>query len=137
MPIIDNFNVGRMYGKVRQEIIDKMAIAGDLVVGRIKAFVPVDTGRLRDSIIKEVVEYAEEIICRIGTNLFYAFYRNNGTGLFADNGKGRKDGWYVPIAGSDNQFYHTFGMKGSQFMEKGFDNDTKREVKEILRKEIK
>lgn len=46
-----------------------------------------DTGNLRMSIMSEY--NAEE--GRIGTNLFYAPYVHQGTGIYAINGDGRQD----------------------------------------------
>lgn len=52
---------------------------------------PVDKGRLRASIAME--PYKEGMAVRVGTKVHYAPYVEHGTGIFAENGDGRKTPW--------------------------------------------
>ena len=53
---------------------------------------PVDTGELRRSITSDVIKEDEgHYIGRVGTNLDYAVYTHEGTGLYSRTNKGRKD----------------------------------------------
>lgn len=56
---------------------------------------PTDTGRLKNSITHTV----KDKTVYIGTNVFYAPYIEYGTGIYAENGKGRR-GWWVYVKGS-------------------------------------
>lgn len=72
---------------------------------------PVDTGRLRASITKEV--RTKERQCIIGTNVKYAPYVEFGTGKFASDGRGRKTPWvYQDERG---EWHRTYGSKPQPF----------------------
>lgn len=58
--------------------------AGMLVQGDAKRLVPVDTGRLRNSIMVEVEETAAGAIAEVGSNVEYAPYVEYGTGQRGD-----------------------------------------------------
>jgi hypothetical protein len=60
-----------------------------LVEGRAKENAPAHYGDLRNSIASEWNE--EE--GRVGTNLYYAPYVHQGTGIYAVNGDGRDTPW--------------------------------------------
>lgn len=76
----------------RQRIIDRLEEAGAFVEASARLLVAVDTGNLRSSITHKVDE--QELSVRIGTPVEYAPYLEFGTGELAENGKGRKGGWY-------------------------------------------
>lgn len=48
---------------------------------------PVDTGRLRASITADVVPRDDTVVARIGTNVNYAIYVHEGTGIFGPTGR--------------------------------------------------
>lgn len=58
-----------------------------------KANCPVDEGLLRASIAHDVSVNRQSIVGRVGTNLEYAPYVHQGTGIFASDGRGRKTPW--------------------------------------------
>jgi len=64
----------------------------------------VDTGALRNS-INHIVDNSERAVY-VGTNLEYAPYHEYGTGIYADDGKGRK-GWWVYVTGSHRKGRNT------------------------------
>lgn len=69
-------------------------------------------GALKQSLVY-VVNLAEKTVT-IGTNLFYALYVELGTGIFAENGDGRKTPW---VWKDQNGKYHfTRGMKPQPFL---------------------
>ncbi len=79
---------------------------------------PVDMGILRASITSEVEVTENEIIGRIGSNLEYAPYVHNGTGIYATNGDGRKTPWgYTVLAGKYKGKHFTHGQKPQPFLE--------------------
>ena len=70
-----------------------MGKACSLVEGEAKHKAPKDTGALRRSITSKVEVDGDTIDGTIYTPLEYAPYVEYGTGLFAENGNGRKTGW--------------------------------------------
>ena len=55
-----------------------------------KKLCPVDDGQLRQSITSELINNNNGAV---GTNVEYAPYVHQGTGIYAVNGDGRKDRW--------------------------------------------
>lgn len=84
-----------------------------VVEGKAKDMAPYEFGRLRSSITHEVTHEGGEIVGRVGTNVDYAIYQEFGTGIYAENGKGRKTKWLAPIGGG---FRWTVGNKAQPFL---------------------
>ena len=82
-----------------------------LVENQAKENCPVDTGELRMSI----THYVEGDTGVVGTNKQYAPYVEYGTGLFAENGNGRKD---VPWSYKDQKgdWHSTSGREPIPYM---------------------
>ena len=76
--------------KIALDMEKKVSQACLVVEGEARQLCPVDQGHLRASITSETEITADEIIGRIGSNLEYAPYVHNGTGIYAVNGDGRK-----------------------------------------------
>jgi HK97 gp10 family phage protein len=81
---------------------------------------PVDDGQLRASITHQITDDLSSV--EIGSNLEYAPYVHNGTGLFAKDGDGRKE---VPWRYQDakGQWHSTKGQKPNPFLQKAVDDD--------------
>lgn len=62
-------------GKILNGLPLGIARAGKMVEGDARAMAPIDTGRLRSSIVSQ----AEGLSCGIGTNVEYAIYQEFGT----------------------------------------------------------
>ena len=78
---------------------------------------PVDMGILQASITSEVEMTAEAIIGRIGSNEEYAPYVNNGTGIYAVNGDGRKTPWAFKVRSGKYKGWHiTVGQRPRPFL---------------------
>lgn len=77
-----------------------------------KILCPVDDGTLRNSITYEVSGY-EGVI---GTNVEYAPYVHQGTGIYAVNHDGRKDAWSYRDA--NGNWYSTRGQRPNPFLRK-------------------
>lgn len=89
-----------------------------VVEAQAKQDCPVDLGILRASVTSETEVTGEEIIGRIGSNLEYAPYVHNGTGIYAVNGDGRKTPWfYKAEAGKYKGGHLTLGQKPQPFLE--------------------
>lgn len=71
-------------GPVGQDLIRR----ANLVVNRAKQLCPVDKGRLRASITWELVVGGQQwpLVARVGTNVEYARYVHDGTGIYGPRG---------------------------------------------------
>lgn len=52
-----------------------------------KKFAPVNTGRLRASINTKLVKYGGELAVLVGTNVNYAMFQHEGTGIYGPHGE--------------------------------------------------
>ncbi len=69
-------------GPVAEELMRR----GRNVAFYARKYAPVDTGRLRASITTELVQYAGSIAVIVGTNVNYAMYQHEGTGIYGPHG---------------------------------------------------
>lgn len=115
-----------------QDMERKMDKACLCIEAEAKKNCPVDQGVLRASITSEAGISSSEIIGRIGSNLEYAPYVHNGTGIYAKEGNGRKTPWgYTVKAGKYKGFHWTRGQKPQPFLENA-KLTKKNEVEKIL-----
>ena len=93
--------------QMEQDIIDSN-IGGDGTYVR--------TGKLKSSItimpIRWTNDVAEISVVPKGCN--YAIYNELGTGIYADNGQGREDGWVYPLG--NGEFRFTRGLPPKYFV---------------------
>lgn len=105
-------------GQVLEMLTANMSEACLRVETDAKKGCPVDMGTLRASIHSEVDREESRIIGRIGSNLDYAPYVHNGTGIYAQDGTGRKTPWcYEVKAGKYKGFHWTLGQKPQPFLQ--------------------
>ena len=110
-----------------------MAEACMLVEKDAKLKAPVGrTGELRNSITSEW----DEKEGRVGTNLFYAPYVHQGTGIYAVNGDGRQDVPWVYYNEADEQFYSTVGIQPNPFLADAFE-ENREKIAEIFATKLK
>lgn len=120
-------------GKEIETSLDVAMNAASLfVAGAAKKITPVDTSLLRNSITNRVKKIKGRTTGEVGTSNEYAAYREFGTGIYAEGGKGRKTPWFVPL--EDGGFW-TKGMKaangGRGFLRVALD-DSKNTVQAII-----
>ena len=114
------------------DAIDEQAIQRGLkqacfiVEAEAKKKAPKGNGDLRRSITSKV----EGDTGKIFTTLEYAPYVEYGTGLFAENGNGRKDVPWV-YETEDGQFFTTYGMQPQPFMRPALNNNIEKIKKAI------
>lgn len=89
-----------------------------LVKAAAKSGAPVDTGQLRDRINAVLKVVNGEVIGMVGSPEQYAIYVEFGTGEFAENGAGRKGGWF--FEGPDGEWHFTRGQKPQKFLRTAF-----------------
>lgn len=117
---------------VKKESVREALINSCLLVeAEAKELCPVDDGPLRQSITFEIVD---DNTGAVGTNVEYAPYVHQGTGIFAVNGDGRKDPWSYQDA--EGKWHTTKGQKPQPFLEKALDNK-KKEIIKIFQEEIR
>ena len=93
------------YSKERSADLERAAIKALTKVGLIvessaKSKARFDTGQLRDGINSKVIPKGTETVAIVGSNDDHLPHNEWGTGEFAENGLGRKGGWfYVDEAG--------------------------------------
>ena len=103
--------------KIALDMEKKVSQACLVVEGEARQLCPVDQGHLRASITSETEITADEIIGRIGSNLEYAPYVHNGTGIYAVNGDGRKTPWVYEVkAGKYKGMHFTVGQRPKPFL---------------------
>ena len=101
-----------------------------MVEAQAKVNCPVDDGQLRQSIGSEI----EGNIGVIGTNVEYAPYVHQGTGIYAVNGDGRKTRWKYQDA--KGEWHSTIGQPPNPFLEKALDAN-REEIIDTFKEEIK
>ena len=109
------------------KIQQQLGIACALVERSAKMKAPKDTGALRRSITSKV----DGLTGTVFTPLEYAPYVEYGTGLFAENGNGRKD---VPWNYQDDkgEWHSTRGQKPQPFMRPAL-NENRTEIIRIIK----
>lgn len=91
---------------------------------------PVDDGQLRQSITYEVKNKQGAV----GTNVEYAPYVHQGTGIYAVNGDGRKTKW--SYQDEEGEWHTTIGQQPQPFLENALDTN-KKNIQEVFKEEIK
>lgn len=130
-------NFSKVTDLLDENVEASLIAASEIVRSQAKANVTaadrVDTGKLRDNIdykLRKDGRAVGDMVSDIGSPDNHAIYNELGTGEFADNGAGRKGGWYYP--GSDGKMHFTKGLKPIHFMRNAFRN-TKSEVQSVMK----
>lgn len=94
------------------------------VVADAKRNCPVEDGTLRNSITYSVEEEADgNLAGYVGSNLDYAPYVHQGTGIYALEGNGRKQVPWTYYSEKDGKFHSTSGLKPTPFLQDAIDNE--------------
>ena len=100
-----------------QKIAEALEVAAQIVENDAKRKCPVDNGTLRASI----THVTKETRVVIGTNVEYAPYVHEGTGIYAKNGNGRQTPWTYRSA--DGTYHRTVGQKPKPFLQDALDEE--------------
>lgn len=124
-------NITDNSGDLIRELESKKAAALEAVGISAEAFAklltPVDTGRARNSVSHAVK--GDDVY--IGSNLDYFAWLEKGTGIYADDGKGRKSPWaYQDRKGN---WHNTRGIKPRHMLKKAASEHTQ-EYKDIIKR---
>jgi len=135
------WNDKKILAKIRRHYLDKLELVGEFVEGAATLLCPVDLGNLKSSINHKV--HKKDMSVTIGTPVEYAPYVEFGTGEKAENGMGRKGGWFYTtkykqkkghLLGKTKKgkfLYFTFGSKPQPFLRPALKNN-KKKIKRIL-----
>lgn len=100
------------------------------IEGDAKRECPTDQGRLRASITHEVITDNGQIKGRVGTNVEYAPYVHEGTGIYALNGQGRQTPWmYKDRKGI---MHLTRGIRPREFIRKAAETNRSKVADDIV-----
>lgn len=128
LPMIDNSEVITNINKFIGETLPNATREGmEQVCLKIEAEskkkCPAVVGTLRQSITHEVEEDGETVKGYIGSNLEYAPFVHQGTGIYALNGNGRKrvPWWYYDI--KDGEYHSTEGIEPTPFIQEAIDEN--------------
>lgn len=84
------------------------------IENKAKQICPVDDGVLRASITHVIEGQGDEVVGKVGSNLEYAPYVHQGTGIHAVNGDGREDAWSYQDA--QGNWHKTVGQEPQPFL---------------------
>lgn len=114
-----------------QKIEKAVSKAALLVEAEAKKKAPRDNGDLARSITSKVETSGNEVTGTVFTPLFYAPYVEYGTGLFAEDGDGRKD---VPWHYKDDKgdWHSTSGQKPQPFLRPALDENREQVLRIIM-----
>lgn len=123
---LDNLNV-KLDKLIDDSKVESILESACLMVERdAKILCPVDDGTLRNSITYEV----EDNIGVVGTNIEYAPYVHQGTGIYAVEGNGRKTRWSYEDA--EGNWHSTIGQKPQPFLEDAL-NKNRDEINKLFK----
>ena len=120
MPNNDAFiaSIENATAKIIREQLQRTKIACLLIEAEAKKNVHADLGILRASITSDVTLDTISIVGSIFSNLDYAPYVHQGTGIYAKDGNGRLVPWrYCVKAGKYKGWHTTKGQKPQPFLE--------------------
>lgn len=118
------------------ELLANIAMERSLLIveNKAKQNCPVDDGILRASITHTIEIKEDALIGKVGSNLEYAPYVHQGTGVYAINGDGREDPWSYQDA--QGNWHKTVGQKPQPFITDAIQekkNDIFTTFKEVLK----
>ena len=107
-----------------------------------KRKVPVDTSKLQNAIEVRDRSTADEIIVDMGIfadkEINYAIYVEFGTGVYAENGMGKKEPWVYPlIIDGEVTFRKTVGMHPQPYIRPAWDEEKENVVEGLKAAVIK
>lgn len=109
------------------------APGGEMFVKGMKQRAAVDTSYMKNEIKRHVVkEDSQTIEDEVGSDAPYAIYQEYGTGIYAENGNGRKTPWVYRR--SDGGFITTRGNRPHPFVRPTAIEDAEKIINAIMKK---
>lgn len=104
--------------QVATEIVDMQHNIIDTNVGGDGSYVR--TGQLHSGVTMLPLEKSDGVSSVTITNTTsYSSYNEKGTGIYADDGNGRQDGWYYPVG--DGTYRFTMGLPPKHFVKDSYE----------------
>jgi len=118
-------NLGNIKSEIEKSLLEGLEKALILLESDAKRECDaIDEGLLRASINHATEENENEFRGRVGTNLEYAPYVHQGTGIYATDGNGRKTGWWFEGDSVKWRGKHfTKGQKPHPFLQTSMDKN--------------
>lgn len=102
------------------------------VLADAKSNCPVGDGTLRNSIQYSVEDDGNNSLAGyVGSNLDYAPYVHQGTGIYAKNGDGRKEVPWIYYDEKHKEFRSTSGIKSTPFIQDAIDSNRQTIIEEF------
>lgn len=121
----DDAELQAALNQIQQQLPERLSgcvsDACNAIEAEAKSRCPANTGTLRASITSDVSTNGGTVIGIVGTNLEYAPYVHEGTGIYARQGNGRRDVPWVYFDERNQQFVRTKGIKPTPFLEEAAD----------------
>ena len=115
--------------QIERDTLRKVLTAwGIMAQGYATEYCPKDTGNLSQSIDYGLIEDNMEM--QVGTNVEYAPYVELGTGIYAEEGNGRKTPWVYKD--TEGKWHRTSGMKAQPYLRPALEKHLS-EYEDILR----
>lgn len=125
------WNADKVTKAILKETADNLKLAGSFVEGNAKLLCPVDLSNLRSSINHRLVNKKRSV--RIGTQVDYAIFVEEGTGIHQKDGQGRKTAWFYYYDGKKGEkgWRMTRGQKPQPFLKPAL-MDNKKDILKIM-----
>ena len=106
---------------------------GELMYAAVFPLIPTDTTALQNSLDYKID--LSDMSVTIGVNTEYAIYVCFGTGVFAENGQGRKGGWTY-LDKDTGQRIFTMGSRPQPYLRPAY-KDNVENIKQIIEENLK
>ena len=124
---VDGKEVIDMLGRLQQELPERYSQALEKACLKVeedgKKNCPVGAGTLRASITHTIEQEDEEIVHYVGSNLDYAHYIHQGTGIYAADGNGRKEVPWNYYDAKSGEWRSTKGIRPTPFLQNAIDEN--------------
>lgn len=128
-------NISKALNAVR-DALEKGVTKGSVIVETDATMnAPVDSGQLKQSITHHVNASGDKIEGIVGTNAEHAIFTEFGTGIYAENGGGRKTPWVYKKEGT-GEWFTTSGQEPQPYLRPAFKNN-KQSVEDVIKDELK
>lgn len=114
--------INRLQEQMPQRMAECVQNACLAIESEAKHRCPADTGELRASITNQIETDGDKVSGVVGTNVEYAPYVHQGTGIYAKDGNGRKDVPWVFFDVKRQEYVSTKGIKPTPFLEDAVDS---------------
>jgi phage gpG-like protein len=85
--VLNGAEISKLLRSEQGPVAKDMLQRGNRIANKARRLCPVDQGRLRASITRELSIENGEVVVRVGTNVEYAIYVHEGTGLYGPENK--------------------------------------------------